>query len=391
MQEHPSFDQLNLYEKRALGPEQFLAVHRHVAACPKCSEQCGSEFEEKDLTSLISALLPSEKDEPYHLTEAELNNYVDGDADDVTRELTASHLEVCDECARILEKLSAPKVPATFKPFLATPVRPAQITAVLAIGVVLIALLLFWAMRPPAINQSTAGDKTPSPGPANSEGPNAVSTQPDDGQTNPEILRSADLTPSLRKAIQSAWTNQRLEQPEVLAELKGVPGRLLGESSEGVPFQLVSPMSTVVQTRTPTFVWKPLDGAIGYTVVIVDDKLEEVASSQRLTGTRWKVPVSLKRGNTYSWQVIAYKDDQRITSPVLPAPQAKFKILEKSRDDELKRLKQSLPNYHLGLGVFYVQVGMLDEAEKEFQALLKENPSSTAATKLLHSVRSMKQ
>jgi hypothetical protein len=125
-------------------------------------------------------------------------------------------------------------------------------------------------------------------------------------------------------------------------------------------------------------------------VLVVDEKLEEVASSASLTQTRWTIPVALKRGHTYSWQVTALKDGQHITSPTLPAPQAKFRVLDQSHADEINRLKQSQPDYHLGLGVLYTQAGMLDEAEQEFQALVKENSSPTA-TKLLQSVRAMKQ
>jgi len=352
-------------------------------------------MQDKELKNLVSALLPSEQDEPYHLSESELTDYAEGDADDVTRELAETHLEVCQECSQALEKLRAPKVvvPAV----VAAPARLSRIAAlaVLAIGVVVIALLAFWAMRPhssPVIAGGDAkpaeGNNTPAPGPASSESPNVAAATPDDGQT---ILKSEEISPSLRKAIQLAWTSQRLEKPQGLTELNDVQGRLLGGSSDGVPFQLVNPIGRVVQSRTPTFTWKPLAGAVAYTVLIADEKLEEVASSARLTETRWTVPVPLKRGHTYSWQVTAFKDGQRITSPVLPAPQAKFKVLETSRDAELKHLKQSLPDYHLGLGVLYTQAGMLDEAEQEFHALLKEKPNSPAAAKLLQSVKAMKQ
>ena len=342
-------------------------------------------MQEKDATNLISALLPSQQDEPYHVSATELAAYADGEADDVTRELAETHLEVCDECAEALEKLRAPTVPL---PFVAARASYSRIAAfaVLAIGVVAIALLVFWAMRPRSAPASAGGEvkpaedkSVPAPAPPASESPDVASEKPDD-----------NVSPSLRKAIQLAWTNQKLETPEGLSDLKGVQGRLLGGSSDGVPFALVGPVGRVVQSRTPVLTWKPLPDAVGYTVLVVDEKLEEVASSQQLTQTRWTVPVALKRGHTYSWQVTAVKDGQRITSPTLPAPQAKFKVLDQSHADEIKRLKQSQPDYHLGLGVLYTQAGMLDEAEQEFQALVKENPSPTAA-KLLQSVRAMKQ
>ena len=64
-------------------------------------------MQEKDATNLISALLPPQQDEPYHVTAAELSAYAHGEADDVTRELVETHAEVCHECAQALEKLRA--------------------------------------------------------------------------------------------------------------------------------------------------------------------------------------------------------------------------------------------------------------------------------------------
>jgi len=341
-------------------------------------------MQEKDATNLISALLPSQHDEPYHVPAAELGAYADGEADDVTRELVETHTQVCHECSEALEKLRVPAVPL---PVVAARASYSRIVAfaVLAIGLVAIALLAFWAMRPRTAPASAGGDvkpaedkNVPAPAPSASESPDVAVEKPDD-----------NVSPSLRKAIQLAWTNQKLEAPAGLAELKGEQGRLLGGSSDGVPFALVSPVGRVVQSRTPALTWKPLEGAVGYTVLVVDETLEQVASSQQLTQTRWTVPVALKRGHTYSWQVTAIRDGQRITSPALPAPQAKFKVLEQSRMDEINRLKQSQPDYHLGLGVLYTQAGMLDEAEQEFEALVKESSSPTAA-KLLQSLKAMK-
>jgi hypothetical protein len=89
--------------------------------------------------------------------------------------------------------------------------------------------------------------------------------------------------------------------------------------------------------------------------------------------------------------VTAIKDGQAITSPVMPAPQAKFMILDRARSEELKRVRSAAPRYHLGLGVLYARAGLLGEAEMEFRALVQNNPRSDTARKLLQSVRSMKK
>ncbi len=73
-----------------------------------------------------------------------------------------------------------------------------------------------------------------------------------------------------------------------------------------------------------------------------------------------------------------------------PASQIQ-QILDQTANEELKSLKRAFPNYHLGLGVLYARAGLLDEAEREFQAELNNNPRSTVARRLLSGVRSMKK
>jgi hypothetical protein len=65
----------------------------------------------------------------------------------------------------------------------------------------------------------------------------------------------------------------------------------------------------------------------------------------------------------------------------------KFKVLEAAKARQLRSLK-SRANSHLALGVFYALEGILDEAEREFQLLVNDNPDSPIAAKLLRTVQS---
>jgi len=210
-------------------------------------------------------------------------------------------------------------------------------------------------------------------------------------ESESDIAAAAMLPPASRRAIKSALTAQRLERPRVLDELRGVSSILLSESGDGRPFLLLSPVGEVVQSSSPTLRWKPLARASTYVVTVTDDKLDEVAISGPLTKTEWRLPLPLQRGGVYSWQVTAFRDGQAITSPVMPAPEAKFMILDQTRHAELKRLRRIAPRYHLGLGVLYAQAGLLNEAEREFQAALKSNPGSITVRKLLRSLRAMRR
>jgi hypothetical protein len=431
MREHPSSHQLKLYQRRALSPDLFLTVDRHVRACLSCSAQCNTTSALKqDYVNLLAALMPEPGDEPYHLTEAELTGYAARSLDAVDTESAQSHLSVCAQCAEALRELrAAARTRRPVREVVAEYIAPLRawgwpslfayfILLTLGIGLAIIFIKRAGDDRPappvtsPAENvtlnsnqsatapprdgaggQSGDGiEKGHEPGESAAGLPGAGGAEPGAGfelEGNDAI--AAMLSPSSRRAITSAVAEQRLEAPPVLAQLRGEGGSLRGGPSDGRPFLLLNPVGKVLETASPTFRWEPLAGASSYVVTVADDRLNEVAESGPLTKTEWRLPTPLARGGVYSWQVAALKDGQAITSPVMPAPQAKFMILDRAHSEELRRVRGAAPRYHLGLGVLYARAGLLDEAEKEFLALMKSNPRSEVARKLLQSVRSMKK
>lgn len=377
--------------------------------------------------------MPQPDDEPYHLTRAELAGYVEKRLDAVDAESAESHLSVCAQCAeeaRAIDAQAARRrrpvrhVLGEYVAPLRAWGRPALFACfiLIAVGMGLTALFIKRAgdERPllPVTSQAENANldfnqSEPARSPRDGAGePGAVgigkgrepnqsaaglpnSGEAERGAVDSELESNeaiaAMLAPSSRRAIVSALAEQRLEASPVMTGLKGEGGSLRSGSGDGRPFLLLSPVGKVVDATSPTFSWAPLAGASSYVVTVVDDQLNEVAKSEPLTKTGWSLRTPLARGRVYSWQVTALKDGQTITSPVLPAPQAKFMILDRSRSDELKRIRATAPRYHLGLGVLYARAGLLDEAEREFRALVKANPRSDTARKLLQSVRSMRE
>jgi len=175
-----------------------------------------------------------------------------------------------------------------------------------------------------------------------------------------------------------------------LAQLTGRPSALLSESGNGLPFRLLGPLGQVVRSDRPTFRWRALQGAQSYKVVVTDADLNEVAISPPLNTTEWRISQPLKHGDIYSWQVTALKDAVPITSPVLPAPQAKFKVIDRSTSEILQQAKRAYPGSHLTLGVLYADAGLLDEAERELRLLVRHNPRADIARTLLRSVQAMR-
>jgi len=163
-----------------------------------------------------------------------------------------------------------------------------------------------------------------------------------------------------------------------------------GKGRNGLPFRLLSPLGQVVRSQQPTFRWQTVPGAQSYKIFVTDADLNEVATSPALNATEWRITQPLKRGGIYSWQVTALRNGVAISSPVLPAPQAKFRILDRSTLDMMEQAERAEPHSHLTRGVLYAEAGMLDKAEEELQLLVRQNPRADIAHKLLRSVQAMR-
>ena len=154
-------------------------------------------------------------------------------------------------------------------------------------------------------------------------------------------------------------------------------------------FSVLEPAGRVLQTDKPAFRWSTLEGATGYVVEVYDAQFNLVTSSPQLTNPSWTT--TLPRGNVYSWQVKAIKEGQEITSPRPPAPQAKFRVLDQAKANELARAKRAHSSSHLTLALLYADAGLLREAEQELRLLRKTNPNSELANKLLRQIQSFRR
>ena len=234
---------------------------------------------------------------------------------------------------------------------------------------------------------------SPAPAPAGATAP--VIAQLNDGggrvmlDQEGKLAGVDNLSPAYRRMVKEALTNQRLEKSSALAGLNRPASSLMGGDEEGNKFSVTEPVGKVMLVDRPTFSWSQLTGATGYVIEVYDEKFNLVARSSQLTGNSWTAPQALKRGRTYSWQVKAIKDGQEFTSPRPPAPQAKFRILDQAKANELAQARRAYASSHLALGLLYAQAGLLDEAEQELRALQKNNPNSAIVRRLLASVQAV--
>jgi len=197
-----------------------------------------------------------------------------------------------------------------------------------------------------------------------------------------------NLEPAQKTLIVAALRTGHLPTPAVLADLRASTGNSL----QAAAFQVTGPVATVVAATQPEFTWKMPAGAVACRI-LVDNLTDPQKSikSKPIKEERWKPKKPLLPGQTYRWQVLAL---DRTGKEIAKVPQvmgnARFKVLEKERAAVLERAQTTLGRSHLAMGVLYAQEGMLDDAEREFQALSRTNENSDLARDLLTSVRAMR-
>jgi len=196
-----------------------------------------------------------------------------------------------------------------------------------------------------------------------------------------------DVPAPTRDDIAKALLSERIARPAILKDLAGKENALRG-SENAQPFKLIFPSRAVIVSDRPALKWGRVAGASSYRVYVRDSAGQEMARSEELPSerTEWLLPKPLKRGETYVWTVVAVVDGKEIASPAPSAPEMKFQVLSTGKLQQLTQLKKTGSN--LALGVFYSREGMFPGAEREFQALVRENPGSVVAKKLLVGVQS---
>jgi hypothetical protein len=445
---HLTDSEIERFSQRAMTAVERRRLDAHVNVCEDCLQRIVNPAHSGlAFASLREAFLPSADEEPFHLSSEELKRYVAEDLDEADRIVFESHLEICSRCNREADDLQAAtkSIPVNqpgskgleseaqprwgwLPSFGGRPVfwTPARVFGALAIaGCVLLVLLVVWNQKKPTelVNQATPSQNTtPSPAPTgelakqtvnnsnSNEAQDKVQANPTaperdvaassiavrlrdgerelslDGQGN--LTGAEGLAPPVQRAIQAALASEGLPKPQALSEVSAPEINLMGQSADRLPFKLISPVGVILGSNRPTLRWQPLGGATSYKVSVFDANFNRVATSGQQAATAWTVPLSLANGKVYSWEVTALKDNQEITSPVAPAPRAQFKVLEAEKLKEIAEVRRRRPTAHFTLGLLSARAGLLDEAEREFQQLLKDNPQSNVAKKLLQTVRS---
>jgi predicted anti-sigma-YlaC factor YlaD len=432
MIEHIRSQKMRAFCARALENAEMTEIAEHLAACPECRPLYQGVFQEMNDHQPVSLNLSTEllfRHE--HLDFDQLVSLADDNLDDEDKEIVNIHLRACERCREDVRSFlefrrqiesainisPAPGQPVKWTEKLAgwlyrpkAQLRPLYAgTVIVALGLALLAFFLLRYDRKKdqrALTTPSPETITPSPQPSVSEQPTPIhgirpTTDKDiiaslrDGDRKIVISRTGAvrgieaIPDSLRQPIRDALLSQEIRKPESLNEIASEQGAARGNNDRKSPFKLMRPGRNVIAEDQPVFEWQPVEGASNYEVQIADSRGREVANSGRLPAsvTQWSPATPLKRGVIYSWAVSAIISSQAVTSPAPTAPEMKFKILEAAKMRQLEQLR-GRGFSHLVLGVFYAREGMLAEAEREFQVLVKDNPDSQIAANLLRAVQS---
>ena len=444
--EHLTQKQFEGYRSRRLEVEELLSVCDHLDECEACRRRVEVAADgDAAFYALRSAVFgeAAEVSSPHparaHLTAEQTAAYVDGALAGESLQTVTDHLSNCEHCALSVEDLRAFKDEIT--PSLAREYRPAAVSAPTeslwrralaslasllpmsprpAFGAALAVLLLAvagWVVWRATRERAPGQEVVVSPSPAQAPAPvvpPAPESQPSpppppQPETAPAVaqindgggrltldregrLSGADaLPPAYRELLKETLAGRRIERSPQLRGLARPGSSLMSSEGQAGEFSVLDPVGYVLLTDRPTFRWSPMEGASAYVVEVYDDGFNLVASSPPLNGRSWAAAQTLPRGKVYSWQVKAVKDGQEVKAPRPPAPQAKFRVLDRAKADEVARAKRAYPSSHLTLALLYAEAGLLKEAEQELRLLQKANPGSEIARSLLRQVQALRR
>lgn len=376
---HLTEKQLSAYANCTLSPTELLFVGDHLADCADCCQKLSSVLQANlggygAVNFLAGELTATD----FHLSFAQIAGYIDQQLDATARQAVTDHLELCHTCQTEIEDLQA--FHSTLSAPQAVTLKPAEKPAwweamttswwfwpTAAAGLALVAVGFYgWRLPTPVTSPPLIV-------------PTAMVTPSSDALPSSPTLAPAEKLPDAlsaeERSVQMALATGRLEIAAEVKSLRGTGGNLLSGKPGETVFVVVAPQGVMVETEQPRLQWSPLSAAKQYVVTITDQNFNEVARSQPLTATHWDVPVKLKRGRLYQWQVIAVTaGGQELTAPAPSAPEARFKVLSPEAFALVRRARQRYAAAPLELGVIYARVGLLPEAVQSLKQASRQSP-----------------
>jgi hypothetical protein len=418
---HISDEQLESFCARALKLSEMAETAEHIASCSRCQWRFQETLKRERGDKPVSVSLSlADWFRHEHLDYDQLESFAENRLEAEDTAIINLHLETCALCRedvrsflefkKITEneiperRAPEPRIPAPEKPVSerkpsANRWKPAHaVAALVIIGSAILAATLF--SRQGATGQQARISETPQPASTVSSPLSAAPLPSESGTPNPtdsgegameSLVDGARTIRFTESGVVSGLENFPAETRRNITEalLTGEPKRsaglseLLSVAESGSSAGLQYPRRVVITEDRPTFRWAPVAGASSYQVRVSDLNGNQIANSGQLPPdiTQWKSSARLRRGVVYSWGVNATVNGEEVAARV------SFKLLGGEKLGELAMLRDQYQS-RLALGLFYIREGVLVEARREFELLLRDNPNSAIAAKLLRQSQS---
>lgn len=323
------------------------------------------------------------------------------------RPIIGPNNEPCYHLDVIPDKLSAirPKFALNWRS------RELVLTLILITGlfVGLVVALVVSLLRP---DSRQARTQSGSPERSRSPGSSSVSVATPTSSAAPSPIVPERGTPetivdgNLKLQIQSSGAIQGLENlsPDIASEVRSAlsnPANLSIDATYRPPSRgftlmgppgsdeasLTSPVGVVLREPRPSFKWTGPTATDSYEVVVRDLSTDEVAAStaEPIRTTNWMPNEPLKRGHSYGWIVNAILEGNRVRIP--SSGMGMFKILDESGVNKLQKVEAQFPRSRLVRGITLYRLGLVDEAQREFEQLKDANPDSQLVRTLIQRVK----
>ena len=350
---HLSDTELRNFKASALAPDELLRADDHLSTCADCRARAVALNQAASYVNHLSALVSEPE---IHLSDDELQLFVQGLMEPAAQEAARHHLENCSTCAGQVDDLR-------------NWIKPATVSRSRLRWLTLAAAIMAAVLIPTVLWQVWSGRQ----------------------RVPPSLSGIETLPPQEQSRVQAALTRGAASLPDFMADVKSSREVLMGvPGNRAETFNLVSPVATGTVSDRPRFEWQLLANADRYTVTILDEQLNPVAQSDAITQSNWTPAVSLPRNRTYVWQVTAYRGTQSTTAPAAPAPPARFHIIAESEANLLLDVEAKHPQSHLLLGILNMQAGVFDAAIRHLNQVKTDDQHAHVAQQSLKHLRELK-
>jgi hypothetical protein len=321
-----------------------------------------------------AGILPFEDyiEDAFHLDYDEhLESYVDGEIDELDREIVEGHIRSCPYCAGMLRDLqefrerlairhpeASESKPGFLQRLAAATYRPSAlaVSILITVGTGATAWYFYSNYLSPAVVISDVA--MPPRGEQNSSDlDSSIPEEPPEVAALPRPVAKPEIIP--------------LRLPTFLASLTlDPPGNLRGDGK--MKLINVTSANGVAVRGAPKLSWQAVPGIDSYEISIFDANDTQIGGIDAVSGTSWSVP-NLAKGRIYKWQVSASKSGLE-TDVTRYIGQGSFYLISSPEEARIDRARDAIEK-----GRALAEAGLIREAAIEFRRIKTSDPNSKIA------------